>query len=278
MTPPSTPRSKLGGHRWTGGRAAHARRRCGPADRERCANVLNLLELGGDHYGVRLLKLLACRLLIIVIALVLIGVAMLGAEHVVTMALEAGEPDLLAAREAARRVLLDLARLGRGGDHGGGDRGNRDAGGGDDGGDGLRHDGFGVDGLRVGPLVFAEALGAHVHSGGRAEEAAALGTRRRRGRRGTLDLVVCHWGRLERVGFCEARRARGALVGGASAAGRRERDEWHRVGRRGRLGGKATGDFSLVGGGVRASQRVVGWVLSGRAQAAWTCCADAGRR
>jgi len=67
---------------------------------------LYLVHLGGHDHGVGLLKVGLRHRLIVKGARMLVRVAVQGAKHIVTSALEAQQSDLLVARPAPRRVGL----------------------------------------------------------------------------------------------------------------------------------------------------------------------------
>jgi hypothetical protein len=72
--------------------------------------VLDAVELGRDDHRVVLFEQFLGLGLVIVVALVLVAVAMLAAVHVAAAAFEAGQANLLPAREATVHVLLHLPR------------------------------------------------------------------------------------------------------------------------------------------------------------------------
>lgn len=157
---------------------------------------LYLVQFAGDHNGVVLFEQRTRLLLVVEVALVFVGISVLAAEEVGALALEPRQAYLLSARPTPRSVLLhlafllfdrrfryrDLGRSSWNGDSSSGHRWHR----GDNRCGGCCGAGGGLDGsggraaLRVGPLVFAEALGAHVHGTGRTEKAAVIGAGRGR--------------------------------------------------------------------------------------------------
>lgn len=85
-------------------------------DRERNRDIkeivgLDLLDLLADNDGIVLAYLILSVLLVVELAVVFVGVAMLPAVEAATTAVEAGEADLSLARiDTAPRALLLLAR------------------------------------------------------------------------------------------------------------------------------------------------------------------------